>query len=91
MLFEAIGVEVVLILILILLNGFFAGSEIAVVSSRRSTLHRMAKDGKQAASIISKWLKEPEDFLATVQIGVTVVGVLSATLCGGTAIQFLKP
>ncbi|MBI4217586.1 MAG: HlyC/CorC family transporter [Elusimicrobia bacterium] len=89
--FEAIGVELVLILILILLNGFFAGSEIAVVSSRRSALHRMAKDGKHAASIVSKWLKEPEDFLATVQIGVTVVGVLAATVGGATAIQFLKP
>ncbi len=91
MIFESLWIELLFILIMILLNGFFAGSEIAVVSSRRSILHKMLKDGRSSAAIVTKWLKEPETFLATVQIGVTIVGVLGATVGGAIAIEFLKP
>ncbi len=91
MVFEIIWIEILFILILILINGFFAGSEIAVVSSRKSALHKLLKSGRHSASIVSKWLKEPEEFLATVQIGVTLVGVLAATVGGAIAIEYLKP
>ncbi len=90
-LFQTIWVELALIFLMILLNGFFSGSEIAVVSARRSVLHKLAKEGKFSAAVVSKWLKEPEVFLATVQIGVTVVGALAGTLGGAMAIEHLEP
>ena len=83
--------EAVFIFLLILVNGFFAGSEIAVVSSRRSRVGQMEKEGRRGARIVSGWLKEPEVFLATVQIVVTLVSALASALGGAAAIEFLKP
>ncbi|OGR88611.1 MAG: hypothetical protein A3A86_01415 [Elusimicrobia bacterium RIFCSPLOWO2_01_FULL_60_11] len=83
--------EAVFIFLLILVNGFFAGSEIAVVSSRRSRVGQMEKEGRRGARVVSAWLKEPEVFLATVQIVVTLVGALASALGGAAAIEFLKP
>lgn len=83
--------EAVFIFLLILINGFFAGSEIAVVSSRRSRVGQMEQEGRRGARVVSGWLKEPEVFLATVQIVVTLVGALASALGGAAAIEFLKP
>ena len=88
---SAVWFEALLILVLILVNGFFAGSEIAVVSSRRSRVEQMGRDGTRGAKIVSAWLKEPEIFLATVQIVVTMVGALASAVGGAAAIEFLKP
>jgi putative hemolysin len=82
--------EAILILALILLNGFFAGAEIAVVSARRSVLETLATK-KKGAAIVREWLKAPETFLATVQIGITLVGALASAVAGATAIEFIKP
>ena len=86
-----IGFELLFIFILILINGIFVGSEIAVVSSRQSRLSQMAKDGESGASVVSSWLKEPEVFLATVQIVVTLVGALGSAVGGVIAVRVLKP
>lgn len=88
---ESIGLELFLIVVLILLNGFFAGSEIAVVSSRRSRIDEMAQAGKKRAAVLAQWLREPEVFLATVQIGVSFVGALASAVGGAAAFEYLKP
>jgi putative hemolysin len=86
-----VATEASLILALILLNGFFAAAEIAVVSSRRGALKQMEEKGRTAAGLVARWLKEPERFLATVQIGITLVGVLGSVVGGAAAIRYLKP
>ena len=83
--------EALFIFLLILVNGFFAGSEIAVVSSRRSRISRLEKDGRRGAKIVFAWLKEPGIFLATTQTAVTMIGALASAIGGAAAIEFLKP
>ncbi|NJK78751.1 MAG: HlyC/CorC family transporter [Chloroflexaceae bacterium] len=74
--------EIIIILILILANGFFAGSEIAIVSSRQSRLEAMANEGNNAATQALKLAQHPDRFLATVQIGITFIGTFSAAFGG---------
>jgi len=69
--------EILFLLSLILLNGVFAMSEIALVTAKRARLQRMAGDGDQAAAIAIKLGEEPTRFLSTIQIGITSIGVLS--------------
>lgn len=86
-----IGIELLLIGVLIVLNGFFAGAEAALIAVRRSTVSELAKT-KGAAGRALKSLKEkPETFLATVQVGVTVVGTLASVVSGATVVEALTP
>lgn len=80
-----------LILFLIILNGFFAASEIALISLRKSRVRHLVKSGNSTAKRIQKLQEEPERFLATVQIGVTLINTLAATLGGVIAIERIKP
>lgn len=85
-----IGLELGLITLGILLNGFFAASEIALVSARVSRLSAMRAPGAGAAAALR--LKEsPDTFLATVQIGITLVGTLASAVGGATAVEALTP
>ncbi len=77
--------EYLIILLLILMNGLFAMSEIALVSSKRARLEEKAKKGSAGAKTALKLLDEPENFLSTVQIGITLVGII-AGVYGGLAI-----
>ena len=77
--------EYLIILLLILLNGLFAMSEIALVSSKRARLEEKAKKGSTGAKTALKLLDEPEKFLSTVQIGITLVGIIAGAF-GGLAI-----
>jgi putative hemolysin len=70
------------VLILIVLNGVFALSELAVVSARRPRLRAMAEGGKPGARAALALAEEPSRFLSTVQIGITLVGVLSGAFSG---------
>lgn len=88
---ESVWFEILFIFVLIMINGFFAGSEIAVVSSKRSRINQLSKEGRIGAPIVANWLREPEVFLATVQIVVTMVGALASALGGAAAIVYLKP
>ncbi|MBP7898833.1 DUF21 domain-containing protein, partial [Candidatus Gracilibacteria bacterium] len=63
--------EIVLVLVLILLNGFFAGTEMALISIRKTRIQQLAKEGDRRAILAEKILKKPEEFLATIQVGVT--------------------
>lgn len=78
-------IEIFIILILVLLNGFFAMSEIAIVSSKKARLEDFAKKGKRGAKIALSLITEPEKFLSTVQVGITLIGIVAGAY-GGIAI-----
>jgi len=74
--------EVVIILGLILLNGVFAMSEIALVSARKARLEIDAKKGNKSAKTALKLANEPDKFLSTIQIGITLIGILTGLYSG---------
>ncbi|WP_462119377.1 transporter associated domain-containing protein [Methylorubrum extorquens] len=76
--------ELIVALILILLNGVFSLSELAVVSARKSRLRMMAEQRKAGARAALALAEEPGRFLSTVQIGITLIGVLSGAFSGAT-------
>ena len=75
-------VDLVIVFGLILLNGLFAMSELAVVSSRKSRLQSLARRGVRGARTALKLAEEPTAFLSTVQIGITLVGILAGAFSG---------
>ena len=83
--------EAFLIALLILLNGYLAGTEIAVVTARKSQIKQLAESGKKSAKIFLKLKEEPDRFLATIQIGITGVGVLASAVGGAAAVKIIKP
>jgi putative hemolysin len=74
--------EILIILFLILLNGIFAMSEIAMVSSRKSRLETAAKRGDKSAKKALELSRNPGKFLSTVQIGITLIGILTGVYSG---------
>jgi putative hemolysin len=88
---EPVLSEFAVIFILIIVNGFFAAAELAVLSSRRSKISSIAATGDKKAKLVEQIQKEPHGFLATIQIGVTVVSSLASALGGSAAIQYLRP
>ena len=83
--------EFFLIFILILANGFFSAAELAVLSARKTHITRLAAAGNPNAHPVEQIQKNPHRFLATVQIGVTVVGSFASAVGGAAAIEYLKP
>jgi putative hemolysin len=83
--------ESLLIFLLILANGFFAASEIAVIAMRKSRIDALLEKGVKSAAAVARLKNDPDRFLATVQIGVTVVSSLASAIGGAAAIAFLKP
>jgi putative hemolysin len=75
--------DVLLLLLLILLNAVFAMSEMAVVSSRKARLQRMADDGFPGAKSAVMLNEEPSAFLSTIQVGITTIGILSGVVGEG--------
>ena len=69
--------EILLLIALIVLNGLFAMSEIALVTARRARLARLAEDGDSSAAVAIKLHDEPTRFLSTIQIGITSIGILN--------------
>src|SRR5689334_14852283 len=76
--------DVLIIVGLIALNGVFAMSELAIVSSREARLRAMAKSGSAGAQCALKLAAEPGRFLSTVQIGITLIGVLAGAYSGAS-------
>lgn len=72
--------DIALLLFLILFNGLFAMSEIAVVSSRKARLQRLADDGSPGAHSALSLHAEPSNFLSTIQVGITTIGILSGAI-----------
>ena len=71
-------IPLVILLVLIAMNAFFAMSEIAIVSFNDNKLKKMAEDGNKRAAILAKMVAEPSKFLSTIQIGVTFSGFLAS-------------
>jgi putative hemolysin len=88
---EGLFFEVFLIAILILLNGYLSGTEIAFVTARKSQIKQMAESGKRNAKIFLGLKEEPDRFLATIQIGITTVGVLASAIGGAASVKVLEP
>ena len=78
-----LAVEILIVLGLTLLNGFFSMSEMAVVSARRARLEAMAEAGDKGAARAADLSRDPSRFLSSVQIGITLIGVVSGAF--GTA------
>jgi len=72
----------VIILILILLNGFFVMAEISVVSSRKSKLEIVSQKGNKSAKEVVRLIENPSNFLSTVQVGITLIGILTGFFSG---------
>lgn len=77
--------EFLVIIVLLLVNGVFAMYEIALVSSSKARLETAASRGNKSARNVLKQLAEPEKFLSTIQIGITLIGIISGAF-GGVAI-----
>ncbi|RYD18424.1 MAG: HlyC/CorC family transporter [Verrucomicrobiaceae bacterium] len=76
--------EISIILILLVANGVFAMTEIAIVSSKKGLLQGLADKGNKGAARAIKLAEDPSRFLSTVQIGITLVGIMAGALSGGT-------
>ena len=76
--------DLCIILALVLLNGVFAMSELAIVSSRRARLQTLAKEGRSGAQTAMDLAAEPGRFLSTVQIGITLIGILAGAYSGAS-------
>lgn len=83
--------ELLFLLVLVLTNGVLAGSEIAIVALRRTRLAELAEGGSSAAQAVTALRGNPEQFLATVQIGITVVGSSAGAFGGMTFARDLTP
>jgi putative hemolysin len=81
--------ELLVVVLLIMLNGFFAMSELAIVSARRARLQQMADEGSGGARVAIALAEDPGRFLSTVQIGISLVGVLAGAYGGATLSVYL--
>src|SRR5215211_4012561 len=79
-----VAFEVAIIFLLLAANGVFAMAEIAVVSSKKARLRRLADQGNSKARIALELAESPNRFLSTVQIGITLVGIFAGAFGGAT-------
>lgn len=86
---NTIVLEIIIIMLLIVLNGLFAMSEIAIVSVRKPRLQQQATRGDKKAQLALLLAEDPEDFLSTVQIGITLIGILAGVFGGATLAEDL--
>ncbi|MBI6871549.1 hemolysin family protein [Clostridium aciditolerans] len=75
---SSILLELLLILVLVLINAFFAASEMAIVSLNKNKVNHLAEEGNVKAKYLLKLLNEPSKFLATIQVGITLAGFLAS-------------
>ncbi|PID88561.1 MAG: hypothetical protein CSB03_00735, partial [Bacteroidia bacterium] len=83
--------EIIIILILILFNGFFSLSEIAVISSKTSRLKKLKNSGNNGAKIALKLRENSDNFLSSVQVGITLVGLITGAYGGISLADGLVP
>ena len=79
-----IGIEILIIIILIVLNGLFSLAEIAVVSARRIKMQKIAEDGDKRALLVLDFMDHASEFLSTVQVGITFTAIITGALGGTT-------
>ena len=83
--------QIIILVILIGLNAFFAASEIAFISLNDNKIEKQAREGNKKAKQIAKMLETPSKFLATIQIGITFAGFLSSAFASDTFADVLAP
>lgn len=83
--------QIIVLAILILINAFFAATEIAFISLNDAKIEKQAKEGNKKAKQIKKMLREPSKFLATIQIGITLAGFLSSAFAADAFADDLAP
>lgn len=83
--------QLIILVILIALNAFFAAAEIAFISLNDAKIEKQAKEGNKKAKQIEKMIKAPSKFLATIQIGITLAGFLSSAFASDAFAEKLAP
>lgn len=81
---SSITLEILLLFLLILANGIFSMSEMAIISSRKVRLQNMANQGNKKARVALELAEAPNRFLSTVQVGITLIGILAGAFGGAT-------
>ncbi|TWJ14322.1 hemolysin family protein [Geobacter argillaceus] len=88
---DTIFLQILVIVFLIILNGFFACSEFAIISIRKSRIAQLVSVGNERAKLVEELQSDPHRLLAVVQVGVTLVGSLASAMGGIIAIEHIKP
>jgi len=86
----SMAIELLIILLLVLANGLFAMTELAIVSARRGKLKRLADDGDRRAAAALELAEEPTRFLSTVQLGITLIGVIAGAYGGDVVVDRIR-
>jgi len=88
---DSIATQILIVICLIIANGLFAMAEIAIVTARKARLQQQADDGDSRARIALELANSPSRFLSTVQIGITLIGILAGAFGGATIADKLTP
>ncbi|MFN4151362.1 MAG: CNNM domain-containing protein, partial [Candidatus Sericytochromatia bacterium] len=83
--------EISIIILLVLLNGFFALSEIALVSSKKRRLQQLKNKGSNGAKIALDLLENSEKFLSAIQVGITLIGIITGVYGGIEIAKDVEP
>ncbi len=83
--------EIIIVVALILMNGFFSGTEMALISLRKTRIKQLVKEGNKKAIIIEKLQENPEVFLATIQVGITLLSTIASTFAGANIAEKISP
>jgi putative hemolysin len=88
---DTVFIELIVIFILILVNGFFSCAEFAIISIRKSRVAQLVSQGDERAIMVDALQKDPHRLLAIVQIGVTVIGSTASAVGGVIAVDYIRP
>jgi len=88
---DALFIQIVVITLLIVINGFFSCSEFAIISVRKSRIAQLVSEGNERARLVEELQRDPHRLLAMVQVGVTVVASLASAMGGIIAVEHIKP
>jgi putative hemolysin len=88
---DTVFIELIVIVILIVVNGFFACSEFAIISIRKSRVAQLVSQGDERAILVDALQKDPHRLLAIVQIGMTVIGSTASAVGGVIAVDYIRP
>ncbi|MEJ5357209.1 MAG: hemolysin family protein [Desulfobacterales bacterium] len=88
---DSFSTQIIVLLVLVVANGLFSMAEIAIVSSRKTRLQQRAEEGDEGARIALELANSPGSFLSTIQIGITLVGILAGAYGGATIADRLAP
>ncbi|MBU3180987.1 hemolysin family protein [Clostridium psychrophilum] len=82
-------VQLILIVILTLINAFFASAEMAIVSLNKNNIKKLSENGNEKALLLAKLIKEPTKILSTIRMGITLAGFLSSAIAATTIANYL--